>query len=141
MADLLAREADFFSIGTNDLVQYTLAADRTNENVAGLYNPADPAVLRLIKRVVDAGISQNIPVNLCGEMSGEPAFTLLLIGLGLRQFSVAPHNIPEIKAVVRRTELADAQRVADAAMRLETARDVTNFLRDQSRRFSPAVDD
>jgi phosphotransferase system enzyme I (PtsI) len=141
IADLLAREADFFSIGTNDLVQYALAADRTNDSVAGLYNPADPAVLRLIRQVVVAADNRGIPVNLCGEMSGDPVFTLLLLGLGLRQFSVAPHSIPEIKALIRKVTLADAIKVAEIALRLETARDVMNFLRDQTRRMSPAVDE
>src|SRR5204863_5382050 len=92
MADLMAREVDFFSIGTNDLVQYTLAADRTNEHVASLYSPADPAVLRLIQRVLEAGRQAGIAVTVCGEMSGEPIYALLLLGMGLRQLSVTPHN-------------------------------------------------
>ena len=141
IADLLAREVDFFSIGTNDLIQYTLAADRTNENMAGLYNPADPAVLRLIKMVIDAARGSNIEVNICGEMSGDPLFTLLLLGMGLTQLSLTPHNIPEIKTIIRSVTLAEAARVADEVMRLEAARDVTNYLRDQTRRLLPdAVD-
>jgi phosphotransferase system enzyme I (PtsI) len=139
MADLLAREVDFFSIGTNDLVQYTLAADRNNENVAALYSPADPAVLRLIRTVLEAGGRQGIDVNVCGEMSGEPVYTLLLLGMGLRQFSVTPHNIPDVKRVIRATTLADAKRVATEALQFETARDVTNYLREQTRRLLPDV--
>lgn len=141
IADQLAREVDFFSIGTNDLVQYALAADRTNENVAGLYNPADPAVLRLIRMVIDAAQKQGIEVNICGEMSGDPIFTLLLLGLGLRQLSLTPHNIPEIKTLIRAATLADAHRVVDEAYRLETARDVQNCLRDNTRRLLPDVVD
>jgi phosphoenolpyruvate-protein phosphotransferase (PTS system enzyme I) len=141
MADNMAREVDFFSIGTNDLVQYTLAADRTNENVAGLYNPADPAVLRLIRMVVEAGRRHGVEVNVCGEMSGDPVFTQLLIGLGLRQLSVTPHLIPDIKKVIRLIEVHEAERVAAAALALETARDVTHYLQTQLRRILPeAVD-
>src|SRR6185295_3081878 len=100
LSDQLAREVNFFSIGTNDLVQYTLAADRTNENVAALYNPGDPAVLRLIDQVVKAARQHGTEVNVCGEMSGESIYTLLLLGLGLRQLSVTPHSIPEVKKVI-----------------------------------------
>jgi phosphotransferase system enzyme I (PtsI) len=141
LADVIAREVDFFSIGTNDLVQYTLAADRNNENVAGLYNPADPAVLRLIKMVVDAGEKQRIPVNVCGEMSGEPMFAPLLIGLGLRQLSATPRKIPDIKRVIRNLTVADAERVARETTRMETAREIDKYLRDQLRRFLPDAAD
>ena len=107
---------DFFSIGTNDLVQYTLAADRNNENVADLYNPADPAVLRLIR---DGGARrpsrQQIEVNVCGEMSGEPLYAPLLVGLGLRQLSATPRKIPEIKRVIRHLSVSEAERVAREA--------------------------
>ncbi len=137
MADTLAREVDFFSIGTNDLVQYTLAADRTNENLANLYTPSDPAVLRLIKRVVDAANTERIEVNVCGEMSGDPVYTMLLLGIGLRQLSVTPQNLPEIKKIIRSITLDEARRVASEALNLETARDVTNYLREQTRRILP----
>lgn len=137
MSDQLAREVNFFSIGTNDLIQYTLAADRTNENVASLYSAADPAVLRLIQMVVAAAGKHKIDVNVCGEMSGEPIYTMLLLGLGLRQLSVTPHNIPEIKKVIRSITLAEATHVAEEALRLETARDVNNYLREQTRRLLP----
>ena len=141
LADILAKEVDFFSIGTNDLVQYTLAADRNNENVAHLYNPADPAVLRLIRMVVEAGNRAEIDVNVCGEMSGEPLYVPLLIGLGLRQLSATPRKIPDIKRITRQLSVAEAERVAQHALRLETARQVTNYLRDQLRRILPeAVD-
>jgi phosphoenolpyruvate-protein phosphotransferase (PTS system enzyme I) len=139
LSDQLAREVNFFSIGTNDLVQYTLAADRTNENVASLYNPADPAVLKLLEMVITAATRNSIEVCVCGEMSGDPIYTILLLGMGLRQFSVTPHNIPEIKKIVRSIRLEDAAQVSQEALRLETARDVNNYLREQTRRILPEV--
>jgi phosphoenolpyruvate-protein phosphotransferase (PTS system enzyme I) len=139
MAEQLAREVSFFSIGTNDLIQYTLAADRTNESVATLYSPGDPAVLRLIEQVVRAAQKGQLDVNVCGEMSGEPIYTLLLLGMGLRQLSVTPHNIPEIKNLIRSVSLEEAKEVAQEALCLETARDVNNYLREQTRRILPEV--
>lgn len=141
LADRLAREVDFFSIGTNDLVQYTLAADRNNENVASLYNPADPAVLRLIQMVVQAAQQEQIGLNVCGEMSGEPMFAPLLVGLGLRQLSATPRKIPDIKRVIRNLTAQDAERVAGEAMRMETAREVSRYLREQLRRILPDAAD
>jgi phosphotransferase system enzyme I (PtsI) len=141
LADLLAREVDFFSIGTNDLIQYTLAADRNNENVAHLYNPADPAVLRLIKRVVEAAQKEQIEVNVCGEMSGEPLFIPLLVGIGLRQLSATPRKIPEIKRVIRQLTVPEAERLAERVLNMETARQVGNYLRDQLRRILPDATD
>jgi phosphotransferase system enzyme I (PtsI) len=139
LADLMAREVDFFSIGTNDLIQYTLAADRTNEAVAALYSAGDPAVLRLLDMVIKASQTRNIAVNVCGEMSGDPIYTLLLLGLGLRQLSATPHSIPEIKKVIRSVTIEEANRVAQEVMRFETARDVNNYLREQTRRILPEV--
>lgn len=137
LADVLAREVDFFSIGTNDLIQYTLAADRNNEHVANLYNPVDPAVLRLIKGAVDAARKHQIEVNVCGEMSGEPLYTPLLVGLGLRQLSATPRKIPGIKRVIRQLTLPETERLAERVLRMETARQVGNYLRDQLRRILP----
>jgi len=137
MAEQLAREVQFFSIGTNDLIQYTLAADRTNENVASLYSPGDPAVLRLIDTVIKAAQKHGVDVNVCGEMSGEPIYTMLLLGMGLRQLSVTPHHIPEIKQIIRSVTLEEAVQVAQEALRLEAARDVNNYLREQTRRILP----
>jgi len=139
LAEQLAREVDFFSIGTNDLIQYTLAADRNNETVSTLYSPGDPAVLRLIERVVRAAAKHNIAVNVCGEMSGDPLYTMLLLGLGIRQLSVTPHSIPTIKRVIRSVTVEASVAVAQEAMRLETARDVNNYLREQTRRILPEV--
>ncbi len=139
MSEQLAREVNFFSIGTNDLIQYTLAADRTNEMVASLYSPGDPAVLRLIEIIVSAAQKHQVEVNVCGEMSGEPIYTLLLLGMGLRQLSVTPHNIPEIKQIIRSVSLQEARQVAQEALCLETARDVNNYLRERTRRILPEV--
>jgi phosphotransferase system enzyme I (PtsI) len=139
MAEPMAQEVDFFSIGTNDLIQYTLAADRSNEAVASLYSPGDPAVLRLIEMVVQAARKTEVAVNVCGEMSGEPLYTLVLLGLGIRQLSITPHHIPEIKKVIRSITMDEATQVAREVMRLETARDVNNYLREQTRRVLPEV--
>ncbi len=139
LAEQLAREVDFFSIGTNDLTQYTLAADRNNETVSTLYSPGDPAVLRLIERVVRAAEKGNIAVNVCGEMSGDPLYTMLLLGIGIRQLSATPHSIPAIKRVIRSVTVEESVTVAQEAMRLETARDVNNYLRERTRRILPEV--
>ncbi len=139
LAEQLAREVDFFSIGTNDLTQYTLAADRNNETVSTLYSPGDPAVLRLIERVVRAAEKYNIAVNVCGEMSGDPVYTMLLLGFGIRQLSATPHSIPAIKRVIRSVTVEESVLVAQEAMRLETARDVNNYLRERTRRILPEV--
>jgi phosphotransferase system enzyme I (PtsI) len=130
IADRLAREVDFFSIGTNDLVQYALAVDRTDESVADLYSAADPAVLRLIAMIARAAAEapRPIPVNVCGSIGGEPAFTALLIGMGLRQLSMPPHQLLEVKRVIRAIDLADAVRLADAALACETTAEIERLL-------------
>jgi phosphotransferase system enzyme I (PtsI) len=141
LAGPMAREVDFFSIGTNDLIQYTLAADRTNEAVANLYSPGDPAVLRLIDLVVQAARENEVNVNVCGEMSGEPMYALLLLGLGLRQLSLTPHNIPEVKKLIRSVTIDQAEQIAREVQRMETARDVNNYLREQTQRLLPRYDE
>jgi phosphoenolpyruvate-protein phosphotransferase (PTS system enzyme I) len=128
IADHLAKEVDFFSIGTNDLIQYTLAVDRTNETVADLYCAADPAVLRLIAMVVEAARNERIEVSVCGAMGGEPLYTMLLLGLGLRQLSMPPHQLPEIRRVIRGIELETARTVATKALCLTQAQDVVELL-------------
>jgi len=126
-ADLLANECDFFSIGTNDLIQYSLAVDRTNEKVAYLYEPAHPAVLRLVKNIIEAAHGAGIKVGMCGEMAGEAAFVLILLGLGLDEFSIPPTSIPEVKYVVRCVTLEYAQRIAHEALTLSTGKQVEAF--------------
>jgi len=126
-ADILAKEADFFSIGTNDLIQYSIAVDRANEKVAYLYEPAHPAVLRMIKNIIDAAHKEKIKVGMCGEMSGEPSFVLLLLGLGLDEFSMPPQVIPEIKYIIRAMTLKQAQEIAQEALSLSTGKEVVEF--------------
>ncbi|MBV9826302.1 MAG: phosphoenolpyruvate--protein phosphotransferase [Alphaproteobacteria bacterium] len=115
-ADALAGEADFFAIGTNDLIQYTLAIDRTDEQVAHLYDPLHPAVLRLIQFAVEAAVRRRIPISMCGELAGEPRFAALLLGLGLRELSMAPQSIPRVKQRIRSLDMVAATRRARAIM-------------------------
>ncbi|MBV8889897.1 MAG: phosphoenolpyruvate--protein phosphotransferase [Alphaproteobacteria bacterium] len=115
-ADSLAGEADFFAIGTNDLIQYTLAIDRSDEQVAYLYNPLHPAVLRLIQFAIEAATRHRIPISVCGEMAGEPRYAPLLLGLGLRELSMAPRNIPRVKQRIRALDMVAATRRARAIM-------------------------
>jgi phosphotransferase system enzyme I (PtsI) len=115
-ADALAIEADFFAIGTNDLIQYTLAIDRGDEQVAHLYNPLHPGVLRLIQLTVEAGARRRIPVGICGEMAGEPRYAALLLGLGLRELSMSPGNLPRLKQRIRNLDMIAATRRAEAIM-------------------------
>jgi len=130
----LARETDFMSIGTNDLIQYTLAVDRTNERVAQLYTPADPSILRLLRGVVRDARRCRTAISLCGEMAGDPLFTILLVGMGLRTLSMAAGNIPRVKKIIRSITLADAERVKRRVMSFETEREVLNYLRDETRK-------
>lgn len=130
----LGRETDFMSIGTNDLIQYTLAVDRTNERVAQLYSPADPSIIRLIRRVVKDADRTGSSISLCGEMAGDPLFAILLVGIGLRTLSMAAGNIPRTKKIIRSITLADAIRVRKRVMSFETEREVLNYLRDETRK-------
>ncbi|MCL4425339.1 MAG: phosphoenolpyruvate--protein phosphotransferase [Firmicutes bacterium] len=109
MADLLARQVDFFSLGTNDLIQYTLAIDRTNSSVGDLYNPFHPAVIRLVANVIQVGEEADLEVGMCGEMAGDPAATELLLGLGLKEFSMAPSSIPRVKRTIRQASREEAR--------------------------------
>ena len=129
-ADLLAAEADFFSIGTNDLIQYSLAVDRTDDRVSRLYEPLHPAILRLLRGVARAGRRQGIRVAVCGEMAADPVLLALLVGLGLREFSMAPSAIPLAKQVLRELRAGEAARVAARARKASTAEDVEKLLTD-----------
>ncbi len=127
-ADILATEAEFFSIGTNDLIQYALAVDRGNPSVADLYQPLHPAILRMLKIVFDSARKADLPVSLCGEMAAEPEFTALLLGLGLREFSVQPRALGPVREAIRRADMAPAGALAEAALRSATAEEVRSLL-------------
>ena len=127
-ADLIAPEVDFLSLGTNDLVQYTLAADRANESVSDIFRPHHPAILRLIARVQEAAAAAGKPLAICGEMAADPALFLLLLGLGIREFSMGPRSVPLLKEVARCASAADASRMARAALSLSTPDDVAALL-------------
>ncbi|NQT94856.1 MAG: phosphoenolpyruvate--protein phosphotransferase [Candidatus Omnitrophica bacterium] len=131
IADILAEKVDFFSIGTNDLIQYALAVDRVNEKIAYLYEPAHPAVLRLIKSVVSAAHSKGIWVGMCGEMAGETRFTPLLLGLGLDEFSVPSSSMLKIKKIIRSVNYEDAKKLAEEALKLSTGREVETLVAKQ----------
>ncbi|MBV8780243.1 MAG: phosphoenolpyruvate--protein phosphotransferase [Phycisphaerae bacterium] len=137
MAVEFAKEVNFFSIGTNDLVQYTLAVDRTNERVAGLFCPAHPAVLRLLRDVIRAGVRAGISVSVCGEMAGEPLYTLLLLGLGLTTFSMNGPDVPEVKKIIRSVTTEHARNVARRVMAFDSERQVMHYLREELRKIVP----
>jgi phosphotransferase system enzyme I (PtsI) len=128
MADVLATEVDFFAIGTNDLIQYSLAIDRGNENVSYLYEPLHPALLRLLKFVIDSGKAAGIPVSVCGEMAAHPLFAIALVGLGLETFSMNPSTIPVIKNVIRSLRYKDCRKMIDSAMEKKTAQEIEEYI-------------
>ena len=138
-ADLLAKEVDFFSIGTNDLTQYTLAVDRTNERVATLFRPSNPAILRMLSSVAREGERHRVRVSMCGEMAAERHYTLLLLGLGIREFSVAPSAVPEVKRVIRGVARRTAAEIARHALTLVTPEEVDAYLYDETDRLLKAI--
>ncbi len=137
VAEQLAGEVDFFSIGTNDLIHYTIAVDRMDERLAYLYQPMHPAVLRLLREVISAAEQAGIEVSLCGEIAGEPIYTLMLLGLGLRCFSMSPMSIPGVKDILRRSSLQQAQTLAVEGLTRRSGYDVHNWLIEQQRRLFP----
>jgi phosphotransferase system enzyme I (PtsI) len=128
LADKLAQEVDFLSIGTNDLVQYILAVDRGNERISYLYKHLHPAVLRMLKHIINAGHQHGVWVGMCGEMAGDPLSTLLLLGLDLDEFSMSPQAVPEIKKIIRSTDYREAVRITNRVLELETASEVERFM-------------
>lgn len=137
MSHVFAREVDFFSIGTNDLIQYTLAVDRTNERVANLYSAAHPAILRLIKDCIRTGRRAGIEVSLCGEIASNPNYTMLLIGIGLRSLSLVPSAIPDIKRIIRQVDTKECELIARKVGSFDSERQVLNFIQEQTRRVKP----
>jgi len=131
IADLLAKEADFFSVGTNDLIQYSLAIDRSNEHLATMYQPLHPAVLRSLRQVVEAAHLAGIPACICGEMAGEPFFLPILLGLGFDELSMNASSIPRVKQMVRRCSRERAAEIADACFSFATAAQIEEFLKTQ----------
>ena len=128
LADQMAAEVDFLSIGTNDLTQYIMAVDRDNLAVAPLYQQFNPAVLRAIKMIIDAGHKKACWVGMCGELAGDPLATVLLVGLGLDEFSVIPSVLPEIKKIIRTVRYKDAKRVAERALAMTTDTEIREYL-------------
>jgi phosphotransferase system enzyme I (PtsI) len=139
MARHFAQECDFFSIGTNDLTQYALAVDRSNERVASLYTPGHPAVLRLIRTVVEAGQEAGIEVAVCGEMAGEPIYVPVLLGLGIQVFSVSSATLLEIKKVIRTIPIAQAREVCEKVFQFDSDREVDAYLTEIGRRLLPEM--
>ncbi|MHC4778233.1 MAG: phosphoenolpyruvate--protein phosphotransferase [Planctomycetota bacterium] len=137
IAGTLGEELDFLSIGTNDLIQYTLAVDRVNETVADLYQPVHPAVLRLVADVVRVGEEKGIEVSMCGEMSGDIRYTVLLLGLGLKEFSVTPSAIPDVKKVIRSVTMKRAREVAHEVFSFSNAEETEEYLQEVIERLLP----
>lgn len=127
-ADLLSKEVDFFSVGTNDLIQYTIAIDRRNEETLPLYEPLHPAVLRLIQNVIRVAVDAGIDITVCGEMAGDPVLSILLIGMGYEQLSMSPTVIPEIKKIISSISLQDSQHLVDEIMKLSTAGEIETYI-------------
>ena len=140
MMDRFVEEVDFFSIGTNDLIQYTLAVDRSNKDVASLYSAADPSVIRLIEMAVRTAEWYERPISMCGQMSGNPLYTMLLLGLGLRTMSVPASAIPEIKRVCRQVTISRCEALARRVLEMDHARDVRHYLKEALKQINQEPD-
>jgi len=140
-ADSLAKRIKFFSLGTNDLIQYALAVDRMNEKIAHLYEPTHPAILRLIKMTVDAGHRHGIWVGVCGEMAGDPVMVPLLLGLGVDELSATPAVVPQLKFLIRRMKLNEARQLAEFALNCESAAEVLARAEAFVRQVAPSLFD
>jgi phosphotransferase system enzyme I (PtsI) len=139
IADTLARRVKFFSIGTNDLIQYALAVDRMNEKIAHLYEPTHPAILHLIKATIDAARRNKIRVNICGEMAGDPVLIPLLLGLGVDELSAAPPLVPQLKFMVRRIKMPEARALAEFALNSESGSEILARCQELARRCAPGL--
>ena len=137
MLERFVDEVDFLSIGTNDLIQYMLAVDRDNKDVAGLYTASEPAVIHLIRYAIEVADKHNVPVSMCGQMCGNPLYTMLLLGLGLRSLSLSPTGIPEIKKTCRSVSIAHCREVAQRTLQLENSRDVKTYLNEELTKLDP----
>ncbi len=137
MMDRFVEEVDFFSIGTNDLIQYCLAVDRSNKDVANLYTAADPSVIRMIDMAVTCASNHDVPISTCGQMCGDPTYTMLLLGLGLRSLSVTPAAVPEIKRVCRSVTISQCREVAQKVLQLDSAREIKTFLKEELSKVFP----
>ena len=131
IADILAKEVDFFSIGTNDLIQYTLAVDRMNEHISRLYEPLHPAVLRLIKNVIDASHKAGKWTGMCGEMAGDTWATAILLGMGLDEFSMSAGSIPQVKNIIRSLSFEKAKQIAEKALSMDDPEDIRNMVKEE----------
>lgn len=129
IADLLAKEIDFFSVGTNDLIQYTLAIDRSNENVAYLYQPLHPSILRMLKMIVSAALKEQIEISVCGEMAGDPLCILILLGFGITELSMNALSIPKVKEIVRSVEYDTSRSLLERILELDSAEEIEKFVR------------
>ena len=136
IADHLAEKVSFFSIGTNDLIQYSVAVDRTNDRIAKLFDPFHPGVLKLIKMTIDAAHSKGIKVAVCGEMSNEPATALLLLGLGIDELSMASSYIPSIKRVIRAVSFENVQKLAHKALDVGTAAEIKGLIHEEMKKIN-----
>lgn len=141
MASTFAREVSFFSIGTNDLIQYTLAVDRGNASVANLYSGSHPAVIQLIKAVIRSARRFEVDTSLCGEMAGEPIYTMLLVGLGLRTLSMVPGQIPAVKRVIRSVDIESCERLARKVGSFDSERQIVRTLREELEKVVPGSED
>ncbi len=139
-SEFLARKVDFFSIGTNDLIQYTIAIDRGNEKIAYLYQPYHPALIRLLKMTVDSAKKAGIPVSLCGEMGGDPVATIVLLGVGIKEISMSPAAIPAVKKVIRNVEIQEAEKIIEGILKMESGTEISIFIENWfNERFSGLI--
>ncbi len=129
ISDLIAKEVDFLSIGTNDLIQYTMAVDRVNADVAHLYTPMHPAILRLLKMIIDSAHNTGKKVGMCGEIAGDPLYTIVLLGLGLDEFSMSAVQIPKVKKIIRNVTKQKAIELVDSLLKCSTVKEIDTVMK------------